>query len=310
MEHAYTSHITWTGNQGTGTSGYKTYARTWDIAVKGKEPIHCSNDPLLGGDPGKMNPEDLLLSSLSACHMLWYLHLASDAGITVMEYQDSPVATGEVLKGGAGRFISATLRPKITVLPGTDLDAAAAIHQQIHHVCFIARSVIFRSATSLNLLFLTQSNSFLARSSGAQEMWLGYPTSATLRCTPKHPALAVIRLQGNSPRSRLMIAVLFEADALPEAQERYLQLAAGLTPLLSDTPGFIAIERFQSLNSPGKILSLSWWEDEASVANWQQNERHLAAQREGKASIFSYYRIRVARVFRDYSSERGAQPDV
>ncbi len=115
MQHAYTSNITWTGNQGTGTSGYKAYARTWDIAVKGKEPIHCSNDPLLGGDPGKMNPEDLLLSSLSACHMLWYLHLASDAGITVMEYQDSPVATGEVFKGGAGRFISATLRPKITV---------------------------------------------------------------------------------------------------------------------------------------------------------------------------------------------------
>ncbi|MCS6037926.1 antibiotic biosynthesis monooxygenase [Klebsiella pneumoniae subsp. pneumoniae] len=101
-----------------------------------------------------------------------------------------------------------------------------------------------------------------------------------------------------------MIAVLFEADALPQAQERYLQLAAGLTPLLSDTPGFIAIERFQSLSTPGKILSLSWWEDEASVANWQQNERHLAAQREGKASIFSYYRIRVARVFRDYASDR------
>lgn len=107
-----------------------------------------------------------------------------------------------------------------------------------------------------------------------------------------------------------MIAVLFEADALPEAQERYLQLAAGLTPLLSDTPGFIAIERFQSLSTPGKILSLSWWEDEASVDNWQQNERHLAAQREGKASIFSYYRIRVARVFRDYASDRGALSDV
>jgi heme-degrading monooxygenase HmoA len=130
------------------------------------------------------------------------------------------------------------------------------------------------------------------------------------RCTPKLPALAVSRLPGNSPWSRLMIAVLFEADALPQAQERYLQLAAGLTPLLSDTPGFIAIERFQSLSTPGKILSLSWWEDEASVANWQQNERHLAAQREGKASIFSYYRIRVARVFRDYASDRGAQSDV
>jgi len=90
-----------------------------------------------------MNPEDLLISSLSACHMLWYLHLASDAGITVMDYEDSPVATGEVLKSGAGRFISATLKPKITVLPGTDIEAATAIHHEIHKVCFIARSVNF-----------------------------------------------------------------------------------------------------------------------------------------------------------------------
>lgn len=193
---------------GHGYLGLQGLCPNLDIAVKGKEPIHCSNDPLLGGDPGKMNPEDLLLSSLSACHMLWYLHLASDAGITVMEYQDSPVATGEVLKGGAGRFISATLRPKITVLPvPISTPPRPFISRSITSVLSPARS-ISRSATSLNLLSLTQSNSFLARSSGAQEMWLGYPTSATLRCTPKHPALAVIRLQGNSPRSRLMIAVL------------------------------------------------------------------------------------------------------
>jgi len=90
-----------------------------------------------------MNPEDLLISSLSACHMLWYLHLAADAGITVMGYEDSPVATGEVLKDGAGRFISAILKPKITVVAGTDIDAATAIHHEIHKVCFIARSVNF-----------------------------------------------------------------------------------------------------------------------------------------------------------------------
>ncbi|AML59407.1 OsmC/Ohr family protein [Serratia rubidaea] len=90
-----------------------------------------------------MNPEDLLISSLSACHMLWYLHLASDAGITVVAYQDSPVATGEVLKSGAGRFLAATLKPRITVLAGTDIDAATAIHHEIHKVCFIARSVNF-----------------------------------------------------------------------------------------------------------------------------------------------------------------------
>ncbi|MEA5105656.1 antibiotic biosynthesis monooxygenase [Pantoea sp. S18] len=101
-----------------------------------------------------------------------------------------------------------------------------------------------------------------------------------------------------------MIAVLFEADALPEAQERYLQLASELKPLLSDTPGFISIERFQSMSSSGKILSLSWWEDEKSVAGWKQNIMHLAAQKEGKKSIFSFYRIRVANVFRDYSSDK------
>ena len=103
-----------------------------------------------------------------------------------------------------------------------------------------------------------------------------------------------------------MIAVIFEAEALPEAQERYLQLAAQLKPLLSEVPGFIAIERFQSLTTPGKILSLSWWQDEESVAGWKRNLMHQAAQKEGQRSIFAFYRIRVARVLRDYSSEKGA----
>lgn len=66
-----------------------------------------------------------------------------------------------------------------------------------------------------------------------------------------------------------MIAVIFEAQALPEAEERYFQLASELKPLLSDMPGFISMERFQSLNTPGKILSLSWWKDEESVAGWK-----------------------------------------
>ncbi len=107
-----------------------------------------------------------------------------------------------------------------------------------------------------------------------------------------------------------MIAVLFEAEALAEAQQRYLQLAAELKPLLLNTPGFISIERFQSLSMPGKILSLSWWEDEDSVAGWKQNVMHLAAQEEGKRSIFSFYRIRVATVFRDYSSDKEAHQHV
>ncbi|WP_032939902.1 antibiotic biosynthesis monooxygenase family protein [Citrobacter youngae] len=107
-----------------------------------------------------------------------------------------------------------------------------------------------------------------------------------------------------------MIAVLFEADALPEAQERYLQLASELKPLLSHTPGFISIERYQSLTTPGKILSLSWWEDEESVAEWKKNMMHQAAQEEGRQSIFSFYRIRVTRVFHDYSSDKRTNQQV
>ena len=141
--HDYTTRIQWTGNRGEGTAYYKAYDRTWDIAVPGKALVHCSNDPLLGGDPGKMNPEDLLLSALSACHMLWYLHYASEAGVVVMAYSDSPVGVGEVGRGGAGRFRTATLRPQVLVASGTDLATAEAIHHQIHDVCFIARSVNF-----------------------------------------------------------------------------------------------------------------------------------------------------------------------
>ena len=142
-EHDYTARVVWTGNRGQGTASYRGYDRTWNVATPGKPVIECSNDPLLGGDPGLHNPEDLLIASLSACHMLWYLHLASDAGIAVQGYEDDPLAVGETLPGGASRFLRATLRPRITVPKGTDLGRADAIHHQIHKTCFIARSVNF-----------------------------------------------------------------------------------------------------------------------------------------------------------------------
>ena len=143
MAHDYTARVVWTGNRGEGTAHYRAYDRTWDIAVPGKPVVHCSNDPLLGGDQGKMNPEDLLLSALSACHMLWYLHYASDAGLRVLGYEDSPLGQGEMGPGGAGRFVKATLRPRVILPAGSDLAAAEAIHHRIHAVCFIARSVSF-----------------------------------------------------------------------------------------------------------------------------------------------------------------------
>ena len=105
--------------------------------------IACSNDPMLGGDPTRPNPEDLLLSSLSACHMLWYLHLASSAGIVVVHYEDSPFGQGETASNGAGRFLSATLRPRVKVRAGADLAKADALHHEVSNYCFIARSVNF-----------------------------------------------------------------------------------------------------------------------------------------------------------------------
>ncbi|UAL11610.1 OsmC family protein [Caulobacter segnis] len=142
-QHDYTSLIEWTGDRGQGTRTYRGYDRTWTIATPGKPPVACSNDPLLGGDPTLHNPEDLLLSSLSACHMLWYLHLASSAGIVVRGYRDQPVGVGESTPDGAGRFLRATLKPHILVQRGADLAKADAIHHEIHKVCFIARSVNF-----------------------------------------------------------------------------------------------------------------------------------------------------------------------
>ncbi|WP_427178728.1 antibiotic biosynthesis monooxygenase family protein [Enterobacter hormaechei] len=107
-----------------------------------------------------------------------------------------------------------------------------------------------------------------------------------------------------------MIAVLFEAKAEPHHQARYLQLAAELKPLLADIDGFIDIERFQSLSIDGKILSLSWWRDEEAVCRWKQNVFHQATQAEGRESIFSFYRIRVAQLVREYSSETRGHADV
>lgn len=141
--HDYTASIAWTGDRGDGTRHYEGYDRTWQITTPDKPTIPCSNDPLLGGDPTKPNPEDLLLSSLAACHMLWYLHLASEAGIIVRGYEDTPLGIGETAPGGAGRFLRALLRPQITVERGADLAKADALHHEVHRYCFIARSVNF-----------------------------------------------------------------------------------------------------------------------------------------------------------------------
>lgn len=97
-----------------------------------------------------------------------------------------------------------------------------------------------------------------------------------------------------------MIAVLFEAWPAPGRQEHYLNLAAALRSELDDMDGFISIERFQSLAEPGKLLSLSFWRDDAAVAAWRNLAAHRTTQAEGRRSVFEDYRLRIAAVVRDY----------
>ena len=108
-----------------------------------------------------------------------------------------------------------------------------------------------------------------------------------------------------------MIGVIFEADPAPGKREAYLGLAAQLRPLLERIDGFISIERFESLGQPGKVLSLSFWRDEAAIAEWRKLDAHRAAQAVGRDEYFTDYRLRIARVLRDYgmSQRAGAPPD-
>lgn len=106
-----------------------------------------------------------------------------------------------------------------------------------------------------------------------------------------------------------MIAVIFELEPKPGRRQDYFDLAAALRPQLEAIDGFVSIERFESLQRPGKFLSLSIFRDEAAVAEWRNTEVHRAAQARGRASIFANYRLRVAAVLRDYGlAEREQAP--
>lgn len=106
-----------------------------------------------------------------------------------------------------------------------------------------------------------------------------------------------------------MIAVIFEAETSADAQAEYLDWAAELRPLLDRIDGFISIERFQSLSTPGRLLSLSFWRDEAAVARWRALPEHRRAQAAGRDHVFATYRLRIAEVLRDYGmTERDQAP--
>lgn len=142
-EHHYSTTTQWTGNKGTGTSHYRNYDRSYTISIENKTIIEGSSDPAFRGDKTKHNPEDLFLSSLSSCHMLWYLHFCSEAGIIVTNYIDHATGIMSETANGSGHFTEVVLHPTVTVTEESMIEKAIELHQKANEFCFIANSVNF-----------------------------------------------------------------------------------------------------------------------------------------------------------------------
>ncbi len=153
--HRYRVRVAWTGNRGSGTSGYRAYSRDHEVTTGGTdeahepsgahvpEPIAGSSDSAFRGDPGSWNPEQLLTAALSQCHMLWYLHLCAVTGVVVTGYSDRAVGTMTEDSAGSGRFTEVMLRPHVTVSSPDMIEKATGLHRDAHEKCFIANSVNF-----------------------------------------------------------------------------------------------------------------------------------------------------------------------
>ena len=142
-EHHYALTATWTGNRGTGTSGYRDYSRDVMIEIEGKPALAASADRPFRGDAARWNPEDLLVSALAECHLLSYLHACVTAGVVVTSYRDQ--ATGVMREDGrgSGAFVEVVLHPVVTVADDSMIEAAQQAHHQANEWCFIANSVNF-----------------------------------------------------------------------------------------------------------------------------------------------------------------------
>ena len=141
--HRYITQLTWTGNKGEGTANYKAYDRDYILSVEGKPEIPGSSDPSFRGNRERYNPEDLLVASLSSCHMLWYLHLCSVNNIAVVDYRDQAEGLMMERPDGSGYFKEVTLRPVITITDAARMDKAKELHHEANKFCFIASSMNF-----------------------------------------------------------------------------------------------------------------------------------------------------------------------
>lgn len=142
-QHHYSATIKWTGNAGTGTDHYRNYERSHQIMIENKSDIFASSDPAFRGDKTKHNPEELLVSSLSSCHMLWYLHLCSEAGVVVTDYLDNATGIMVETSNGGGQFAEVILNPIVTVAEQHMVNKANELHKKANELCFIANSVNF-----------------------------------------------------------------------------------------------------------------------------------------------------------------------
>ena len=141
--HLYKATTRWTGNNGKGTVNYTDYSRNHEISIPGKGDLACSSDPAFRGDGARHNPEDLLVSALSGCHMLWYLHLCAENGVVVTGYVDEAKGEMEFNRNGSGQFREVILNPKVTVLEASMIAKANELHHEANNMCFLARSMNF-----------------------------------------------------------------------------------------------------------------------------------------------------------------------
>lgn len=140
--HRYQVRVRWTGNLGTGTQGYRGYSRDHEIVMAGKPAIPATSGLSPRSDPGRVNPDELLVGALASCHMLWYLHLCAEAGVVVESYEDEAEGHLRLDPDGGGRFIEATLRPRVGLRAGPRA-RAVELHEEAHRRCFVANSVNF-----------------------------------------------------------------------------------------------------------------------------------------------------------------------
>lgn len=141
--HSYHLTVLWTGNEGAGTRDYRSYQRSHTIHIAGKPDLLCSSDPHFRGDKTRHNPEELFLASIASCHMLWYLHLCANEGITVMDYKDDATGIMSEDAGGRGHFTEVTLHPVTTISDPAKESQALALHESANKFCYIANSCNF-----------------------------------------------------------------------------------------------------------------------------------------------------------------------